>query len=182
MHLTDNVQAKPTLLVATTSNVGFACTLSVKCIHGHHHFTVEPLRVQLAVVSITPTNTQVSEDNTDEENMAPLDESTEVSTSKDNSVKVTPEENTNSMSENSNETPQKKCGRPVSSCKIEDYAINYLAYLMMQLFGNGISCIETMLGMLGIAIASGNCTSWTTIGNWLGVAQQKVADAVQKSI
>jgi len=53
---------------------------------------------------------------------------------------------------------------------------------MMQLFGNGISCIETMLGMLGIAIASGNCTSWTTIGNWLGVAQQKVADAVQKSI
>jgi len=146
------------MLVATTSNVGFTCILSVKCIHGHHHFTVEPLHVPLVVVSITPTNTQVGKDNTDEENMAPLDESTEVSTNEDNSVKVTPEENATSMLDNSNEFPQKKCGRPVSSCKIEDYAINYLAYLMMQLFGNGILSIETMLGMLGIAVTSGNCT------------------------
>jgi len=51
----------------------------------------------------------------------------------------------------------------------------------MMLFGNGISSIEIMLGILGIATASGNCTSWATIDNWLGVAQQKVADAVQKS-
>ncbi len=74
---TDEICLDDAMLVATTSNVGFACTLSVKCIHGHHHFTVEPLRVPSAVVSITPTNTQVGEDNIDEENMAPLDESTE---------------------------------------------------------------------------------------------------------
>jgi len=37
-----------------------------------------------------------------------------------------------------------------------------------------------MLGMLSIAINSSNCTSWATIGNWLGVAQQVVADKVQK--
>jgi len=95
-------------------------------------------------------------------------------------VKVTPEENVTSMLDNSDEIPQKKRGRPVSSCKIEDYVINYLAYLMMQLFGNGISSIETMLGMLGIAITSGNHTSWATVGNRLGVAQQSVADVVQK--
>jgi len=53
----------------------------------------------------------------------------------------------------------------LSTYKIEDFAINCLAYLMMQLFGNGISSIEMMLGVLGIAINSGNCTSWATIGN-----------------
>ena len=51
---------------------------------------------------------------------------------------------------------------------------------MMQLFGNGISSIETMLGMLGIAVTSGNRTSWATVGNRLGVVQQSVADVVQK--
>jgi len=91
------------------------------------------------------------------------------------------EENSASISENSDKTPKTKCGRPVSSCKIEDFAINYLAYLMMKLFGNGISSIETMLGMLGIAVTSGNCNSWATIGNWLGVVQKNVADVVQKN-
>jgi len=76
--------------------------------------------------------------------------------------------------------PKKKYGQPISTCKIEDYAINFLAYLIMQNFWNGISDIETMLGMLGIAINSSNCNSWATVANQLWIAQQTVADKVQK--
>jgi len=53
---------------------------------------------------------------------------------------------------------------------------------MMQLFGNGISGIDTMLSiMLGIAVHSGSYSSWDAIANQLGVAQQKVANAVQRT-
>jgi len=47
------------------------------------------------------------------------------------------------------------------------------------LFGNGLSSLDTTLGMLGIAVHSGLHTSWATIGTCLGVAQQVVADNVQ---
>ncbi len=80
-----------------------------------------------------------------------------------------------------NRRQSKKRGRPLKTHKTEDYAINYQAYLMMQLFGNGISGIDTMLGMLGIAVHSGSHSSWDAIANQLGVAQQKVASAVQET-
>jgi len=44
------------MLVVMTSNVGFACTLLIKCIHGNHQFTVEPLQVPSATkVDVAPT-------------------------------------------------------------------------------------------------------------------------------
>jgi len=74
----------------------------------------------------------------------------------------------------------KKRGRPVSTQRIQDYIINYQAYLMMMMFGNGITGLDTMLGMLGIAVHSSSATAWAEIANRLGIAQQKVADACQE--
>ncbi len=137
------------------------------------------------MITTTVTSTQVSKNTTKTvdslcENAAPSADSMQCSMNGDNNMTTTPEENAATVADNNEGTSQKKCSRPVSTYKIADFAINYLAYLMMQLFGNGISSIETMLGMLGIAITSRNCASWATVGNWLGVAQQKVADVVQK--
>jgi len=50
---------------------------------------------------------------------------------------------------------------------------------MMEMFGNGLFSLDTMLGMLGIAVHSGSHTSWAAIGTHLGIAQQIVADNVQ---
>jgi len=50
------------MLVAMTSNVGFACILSIKCVHGHHQFTIEPLHVPSAVNTVTdkpPKSTKI---------------------------------------------------------------------------------------------------------------------------
>jgi len=51
------------MIVAMTRNVGFACTLSVKCVHGCHQFTVEPLHAPLAVTTHTQATAQDGIDN-----------------------------------------------------------------------------------------------------------------------
>jgi len=51
---------------------------------------------------------------------------------------------------------------------------------MMMMFGNGITGLDTMLGMLGIAVHSSSATAWAEIANHLGIAQQKVADVCQE--
>jgi len=51
---------------------------------------------------------------------------------------------------------------------------------MMESFGTGVTGLDTVLGMLGIAPHSGSQRSWAIITNEIGNAQQKVADRVQQ--
>jgi len=40
--------------------------------------------------------------------------------------------------------------------------------------------LDTMLGMLGVAMHSSSTAAWAEIANHLGVVQQKIADRLQK--
>ncbi len=185
------------MLIAETNNLGFACTLYVKCRHGNHGFTMEPPRVPFremktgsdnqmqgvtaeTFLSMTESTNETTMDPNLMSTIGPEDDDADTIQDTEELSYLTTE---NSIGENSDniveQSPIKKAGRPPKTHKAEDYAINYQAYLMMQLFGNGISGIDTMLGMLGIAVHSGSHGSWDAIANRLGVAQQKVADVVQ---
>ncbi len=161
-------------LLVATKNFGFACTLSVTCKHGKHHFTIEHARV--------PPDTQAPANqmptNINNNNGSSVTEST-TNTEPSSSNNASSSTNGNSSTEKNNVLEKKQRGRPVNFSKIEDYEINHQAYLMMELFGNGLSSLDTMLGMLGIAVHSGLCSSWAAISHHLGVAQQAVADNVQ---
>jgi len=76
---------------------------------------------------------------------------------------------------------KKRKGRPKSTERIQDYCINYQAYMLMQLFGNGVTGLDTLLGMLGLGVHSGSRRSWAIVMSHCGKAQQAVADAVQKT-
>jgi len=189
------------MLVAETSNLGFACTLYVKCRHGNHGFTVEPQHVPFKETEIENDSPPTVGTNITAGMSQPVaDKTNNTMMEPDKAIVVVVDSNDASMHKNvetssitskitigndhdtCNESPPiKKWGRPLKTHKTEDYTINYQAYLMMQLFGNGISGIDTMLGMLGIAVHSGSHSSWDAIANQLGVAQQKVASAVQES-
>jgi len=56
-----------------------------------------------------------------------------------------------------------------------------MAFMLMQLFGSGVSALDTFLAMLGLGIHCGSCHSWAVIMNCYGEAQQKIAAAAQKS-
>jgi len=75
----------------------------------------------------------------------------------------------------------KRKGRPPSTNQIHDFAINYMAFMLIQLFGNSVTALDTVSGMLGLGIHCGSHQSWAVVMNCCGEAQQKVADAVQKS-
>jgi len=75
--------------------------------------------------------------------------------------------------ENTHVPGAKKRGRPVGTCCIHDYDINYQAYQLMQVLGNGITSLDTIIGMLGLGVHAGSHREWTYIGNELGKAQQK---------
>jgi len=49
----------------------------------------------------------------------------------------------------------------------------------MQLFGNGITSLDTMLGMLGIQVHKGSVPEWMKIAETVGKAEHKVADETQ---
>jgi len=44
-HCMTDICLEDAMILATTRNAGFACTLLVRCVHGHHNFTVEPSHV-----------------------------------------------------------------------------------------------------------------------------------------
>jgi len=58
-------------------------------------------------------------------------------------------------------------------CHICDYDINYQAYQLMQVLGNGVTSLDTMIGMLGLGVHAGSHREWTYIGHELGKSQQK---------
>jgi len=64
----ENICLDDALLVAMASNVGFACTLSIKCVHGHHQFTIELLHVPSAANTMFVTTTQVDKDTSEKLN------------------------------------------------------------------------------------------------------------------
>jgi len=74
----------------------------------------------------------------------------------------------------------KRKGRQKSTDGIQHFSINYQAYMLMQLFGNGVIGLDTLLGMLGLGVHSGSHCSWAFLMSCCREAQQKVADAVQK--
>jgi len=49
----------------------------------------------------------------------------------------------------------------------------------MQLFGNGITSMDTMLGMLGIQVHKGSVLEWMKIAEMVGKAEHKIADEMQ---
>jgi len=51
---------------------------------------------------------------------------------------------------------KKRKGRPKSTDGIQHFSINYQAYMLMQLFGNGVTGLDTLLGMLGLGVHSGS--------------------------
>jgi len=77
------------------------------------------------------------------------------------------------------ELPKKKRGRPPSTNRIRDYAINYQAFLLTQVLGNGITSLDTTMGLLGLGPHSGSHHEWMYIGHELGKAEQKRADSMQ---
>jgi len=92
-----------------TKNFGFACTLSVSCIHSKHNFTVEPPRIAQAVPEpIMPS----------QGNSTPGPEI---------SAELTSDDNDNTNPNPSDQTEKKRQGRPFSITKIEDYEINFQA-------------------------------------------------------
>jgi len=76
-------------------------------------------------------------------------------------------------SDDKEKTLGKKRGRPVSTCRICDYDINYQAYQLMQVLGKGITSLNTMIGMLGLGVHARSHREWTFIGHELRKAQQK---------
>jgi len=70
-------------------------------------------------------------------------------------------------------------GRPISTHRIQDYGINYLAFLLTQVMGNGITSLDTMMGMFGLGVHSGLHREWTYIARELGAAEQKRANKIQ---
>jgi len=48
------------------------------------------------------------------------------------------------------------------------------------MFGSGITAMDSMLGMLGIGVHCGSRRCWSVIADRVGMAQQKVADDIQK--
>ncbi len=50
----------------------------------------------------------------------------------------------------------------------------------MEMFGCGITALDTLSGMLGIGAHCGSCRCWKVIASRVGMAQQKVADELQK--
>jgi len=57
--------------------------------------------------------------------------------------------------------------------RIRDYAINYQAYVLMQVMGNGVTSLDTMMGLFGLGVHMGSSREWTHIRNELGKAEQK---------
>jgi len=68
---------------------------------------------------------------------------------------------------------------PGTTYQIRDYGINYLAFLLMQIMGNGITSLDTMMGMFGLGIHSGSHKERAYIASELGVVEQKRADKIQ---
>jgi len=56
---------------------------------------------------------------------------------------------------------------------IQDYAINYQAYLLMLVMANGVTSLNTMMGLFGMGVHSTSHHEWTYIDNELGKAEQK---------
>jgi len=50
----------------------------------------------------------------------------------------------------------------------------------MQMFGCGITTMDTLLGMLGLGVHCGSHQCWSEIATHIGIAQQKVTDEIQK--
>jgi len=70
----------------------------------------------------------------------------------------------------------KEKGTSQKTHHISDYGINYIAFLLMQILGNGVTSLDTMMGLFGLGIHSGSHQEWTFIAAELGTAEQKHAD------
>jgi len=63
--------------------------------------------------------------------------------------------------------------------QIWDYGVNYLAFLLMQVMGNGVTSLDTMMSMFGLGVHSGSHREWTYISCELGNAEQRSTDKIQ---
>jgi len=82
-------------------------------------------------------------------------------------------------SANSNTDGKKKSAFPEKPYRVRDYGINYLAFLLTQVMGNGITSLDTMMGMFGLGVHSGSHREWTFIAGELGRAEQERVDKIQ---
>ncbi len=74
---------------------------------------------------------------------------------------------------------ERKKGRPPNTHQISNYDINYLAFLLTQVMGNGVTSLDTMMGLLGLGVHSGSHWEWMYIAAELGSAEQKRANKIQ---
>jgi len=82
-------------------------------------------------------------------------------------------------SDKSKTDEKKKMNHPEKTYRIRDYSVNYLAFLLTQIMGNGVTSLDTMMGMFGLGAHSGSHREWTYIARELGKAEQKRADKIQ---
>jgi len=73
----------------------------------------------------------------------------------------------------------KEKGTSQKTHHISDYGINYIAFLLMQILGNGVTSLDTMMGLFGLGIHLGSHWEWTFKASELGKVGQKHADQIQ---
>jgi len=144
------------------TKVAFACIITVQCKHGHT-FSVEPAHIPIQTETNPNTNNNtVTEQHNDNNNASNSINNEEHATTTDEVLKDNVTANMN----------QRK-GRPPSTNQIHDFATNYMAFMLIQLFGVGVTALDTVLGMLGLGIHCGSHCSWAVVMNHCGEAQQK---------
>jgi len=194
-----SIEFSGAMLDITIKKAAFACIMSVRCKRGHHLFTLEPSRAPIPEEHDPNSNKghANSDDTNDNNNVTSHDPHVNVDASNNgnvNSDNTSSEEIHDNTTRSDNEETscielecnavqmnnKKRKGRPKSTDGIQHFSINYQAYMLMQLFWNGVTGLDMLLGMLGLGVHSGSRRSWALLMSCCGEAQQKVADAVQK--
>jgi len=152
------------LVDINVTKIAFACIITVQCKHGHS-FSIEPAHIPIQKETNPNTNNNMvtelqHNDNNNASNSVNNEE--EYATTDHEVLEDHVTANTN-----------KRKGRPPSTYQIHDFSINYMAFILIQLFGSGVTALDTVLGMLGLGVHCGSHCSWAVVMNHCGEAQQK---------
>ncbi len=85
---------------------------------------------------------------------------------------------TEAIDSNPSEIEQIKAEESQKIYGILDYAINFNAYLLMQMLGIGLSGLTTIIAMLGIRASCGDVAAWHNIRDKVGEVEQNVCKEV----
>jgi len=85
---------------------------------------------------------------------------------------------TEAIDSNPSEIEQIKAEESQKTYGILDYAINFNAYLLMQMLGIGLSGLTTIIAMLGIRASCGDVAVWHNIRDKVGEVEQNICKEV----